>query len=93
MSIEKETEITNENDKANIAEENEKIVYSYCYEDRFQSEDLKERKLFLYGEIDGCAIDNVVYHILRYNRLDKDTPIKERKPIVVFINSPRRQRG
>lgn len=91
MSIEKDEMITNENENEvvlEVVEDEEKIVYSYCYEDKFQEEDLKERKLSLYGEVDGCAIDNIVYHILRYNRLDKGKPIQERKPIVLFINSP-----
>lgn len=35
-------------------------VYNYCYEDRFQAEDLEGRRLYLNGEIDENVIDNVV---------------------------------
>jgi len=63
-------------------------VYNYCYEDRFQAEDLEGRRLYLNGEIDENVIDNVVYHIMRYNRIDKGIPVSERKPIILYINSP-----
>ncbi len=63
-------------------------VYNYCYEDRFQAEDLEGRRLYLNGEIDENVIDNVVYHIMRYNRIDKGVPVNERKPIILYINSP-----
>ena len=63
-------------------------VYNYCYEDRFQAEDLEGRRLYLNGEIDENVIDNVVYHIMRYNRIDKGVPFSERKPIILYINSP-----
>lgn len=62
--------------------------YSYCYEDRFNFEDLEGRRLYLNCEIDENVMDSAVYHILRYNRLDKGTPVEERKPIILYINSP-----
>lgn len=65
-----------------------KQVYNYCYDDRFQQEDLEDRRLYLNGEIDENVIDNIVYHIMRYNRIDKGVPIKDRKPIILYINSP-----
>lgn len=63
-------------------------VYNYCYEDKFQQEDLEDRRLYLNGEIDENAIDNIVYHIMRYNRIDKGVPVEDRKPIILYINSP-----
>ncbi len=63
-------------------------VYNYCYEDRFQVEDLEGRRLYINGEIDANVIDNVVYYIMRYNRIDKGIPVNERKPIIIYINSP-----
>ncbi len=65
-----------------------KESYSYCYEDKYAMEDVENRRLFLNVEIDDGVIDTTVYHILRYNRLDKDIPIEDRKPIIIFINSP-----
>lgn len=61
--------------------------YSFCYEDRFNFEDLENRRIYLNNEIDENVIDGAVYHILRYNRLDKGIPVEERKPIILYINS------
>lgn len=63
-------------------------VYNYCYEDRFQDEDIEGRRIYLNGEINENVIDNVVYHIMRYNRIDKGVPVEDRKPIFLYINSP-----
>lgn len=70
--------------------EREKIKenYNYCYEDKFQIEDLEQRHLYINGEIDENVIDSIVYHILRYNKLDKDIPKEERAPIILYLNSP-----
>lgn len=61
---------------------------NYCYEDRFQLEDLDNRRLYINCDIDETVIDSIAYHILRYNRLDKGLSIKERKPIIIYLNSP-----
>lgn len=65
-----------------------KESYSYCYEDRFQIEDLEERHLYINSGIDEAVIDSIVYYILRYNRLDKGIPREQRKPIILYLNSP-----
>lgn len=62
--------------------------YNYSYADKFDIEDNDERRIYLNCEIDENTVDSAVYHILRYNRLDKDVPIEERTPIKVYINSP-----
>lgn len=62
--------------------------YSYDFYDRFQFENLEDRRIYLNCEIDFSVIDDVVYHILRYNRLDKGIPKENRKPIILYINSP-----
>ena len=61
--------------------------YNYIYADKFDIEDNEQRHIYLNSEIDESTIDTVVYHILRYNRLDKDIPIENRRPIKVYINS------
>lgn len=71
-----------------MEKDNIQQIYNYCYEDRFQEEDLENRRLYLNGEIDGNVIDNIVYYIMRYNRIDKGISISERKPIILYINSP-----
>lgn len=66
-----------------------KAVFNLALSDRFELEDVNEnRHLYLNCEVDEDVINNSVYHILRYNRIDKDLPIEERKPIIIFINSP-----
>lgn len=61
---------------------------NYYYEDKFQLEDLENRRLYINCDIDESVIDSIVYHILRYNRLDKGLSIEERKPIIIYLNSP-----
>lgn len=68
--------------------ENIKETYNYCYGDKFDIEDLEDRKIFINCGIDEDVIDSAVYHILRYNKLDKGIPKSERKPIKLYINSP-----
>lgn len=64
-----------------------KRVLNLCYEDGFQEEDIKNRHLYLNGDIDASIIESIVYHITRYNQIDKDIPVKERKRIKLYINS------
>lgn len=63
-------------------------TYNYCFEDTFQQEDIDNRRLYINGEIDETVIDSIVYHILRFNRLDKGLPREERMPIILYLNSP-----
>jgi ATP-dependent Clp protease protease subunit len=66
-----------------------KAVFNLALSDRFELEDLNEnRHIYLNCEVDEDVINNAVYHILRFNRIDKSVPIEERKPIIIFINSP-----
>ena len=62
--------------------------YNYCYEDKFEMEDSEGRRLYINCLIDESIVDTAVYNILRYNRLDKNIPVEERRPIVIYINSP-----
>ena len=71
-----------------MKEKNINYLYSYEVDDQFFLEDIENRRIFLYDDISSETIDHVVYHVLRYNRLDKDIPIDERKTIILYINSP-----
>lgn len=62
-------------------------------------QDTKARRFYLYGTImsidDGCdniatasTVGQVVEAIMQCNREDHDTPISERQPIRLYINSP-----
>ena len=60
--------------------------------------DLANRRLYLYGEIvspeqyavlpRGAATANILECIMDINRADTGIPVAERKPIVIYINSP-----
>lgn len=58
------------------------------YSNKFDIEDLLNRRLWLNSEVDEQVIDTLVYHILRYNRLDHGLDKAARKPIILYINSP-----
>jgi len=62
--------------------------FSYEYNDKFLIEDNIDRRLYINCEITNALIELVVYHILRFNRLDQDIPPEHRKPIRIYINSP-----
>ena len=65
-----------------------KEIYNYTYDDKFTIEDIEERRLYINSGIDEEVINQIVYHILRFNRLDKGLSIQEREPIILYINSP-----
>lgn len=66
---------------------NDKQQINLTYDDALILEDIEYRKLYLNDCIDETVITQIAYYILRYNRMDKDIPVKDRKPIVLFINS------
>lgn len=69
-------------------EKNKRSVINLCMEDTFDIEDLEGRRLYINADIDESVISSIVYHILRFNRLDKNIPIEDRTPIKLYINSP-----
>lgn len=80
-----------ENERENVIETvGTTETFSYCYEDKFQMEDIENRRLYINEAIDESTIDNIVYHIFRYNRIDKAAgiPAEERQPIIIYINTP-----
>lgn len=61
--------------------------FNYTWLDSFDMEDLDERRLYINGEIDDDVLSSIGYQILRYNRLDKGLKIKDRKQIILYINT------
>ncbi len=61
--------------------------FNYTLSDNFEMEDLDERRLYINDVIDDDVITNIGYHILRYNRLDKGIDVKERHPIILYLNT------
>ena len=70
-----------------IMNEQIKQVMNYSLEDKFQLEDLKQRKLYINFEIDENILNDITYHILRFNTEDKGKEISERKPILLYCVS------
>ena len=64
-----------------------KEVLNYDLADKFQLEDLKQRKLYINYYIDESLLEEVTYHILRFNAEDKGKNIEERKPILLYCVS------
>ena len=60
---------------------------NYGYEDTFMMEDIEDRKLYINYQIDKNVNELITYHILRYNTIDKDIPVKDRIPIKIYINT------
>ena len=54
----------------------------------FELEDYAIRRLYINYEITPAVINSIVYHILRYNRMDKNIRKEKREPIIIYINTP-----
>lgn len=61
---------------------------NYTYEDLLLIDSYENRELYLDGEINQESIQPIIFHIIRYNRMDKDVPVDMRLPIILYINSP-----
>ena len=67
---------------------NAKIVMQTDYMNKFEIEETEARRLYINYGIDETIIDDTVFHIMRFNRLDKGVPKEKRQPILLYINSP-----
>lgn len=65
-----------------------KEVINYGLEEKDELYDREHRRLYLNNEVDEIVIDSLVYMIMKYNREDIGKPISERKPIILYINTP-----
>ena len=65
-----------------------KEIINYSLSDQDDLYDRENRRLFLNDEVDESIIDSLVYMIIKYNREDKGKSVEERKPIIIYINSP-----
>ena len=61
------------------------VYWDLC--ELFTIKNLKQRKLFINYNICQENIDDIVLHILQYNKEDKDIPIEERRPILLYCCS------
>lgn len=62
-------------------------VSGCAVDDLFFLKDLKQRKLFLVTDIEEESVFDAVRHIMQINTEDKDVPVKDRKPIILYISS------
>lgn len=53
----------------------------------FYLQDLQQRKMFINEDIDAFSVQDVVKHIMQYNKEDKGVPVADRKPILLYITS------
>jgi ATP-dependent Clp protease protease subunit len=65
-----------------------KEVVSITPYDEIELEEIRERRLYINSIIDEEVVSGIVFYILKYNREDKGKDIKDRKPIILYINSP-----
>ena len=63
------------------------VASGMSLDELFFLQDLKERKMFLVGEISNENVMGTIQQIFQINRQDKDLPVDARKPIVLYINS------
>lgn len=63
-------------------------VFNYDLQDQYEIEDVKERRLYLGGEVDEGVINSLAYMIMLFNKEDIGLPVNERKPIRLYINTP-----
>lgn len=63
------------------------IADSGMVEEMFYLQDLKQRKLFLNDGISQETVAEIVKHILQFNCEDKDVPVEDRKPILLYVVS------
>lgn len=61
--------------------------FNLSFDNKYDIEDEYNRVMLLNKEIDDDVVNTLVYSILRYNRMDKDVPPDQRKPILLYLNS------
>lgn len=55
--------------------------------DLFDVDAIRKRELYIFQEIDADTLDYVSSRIMKYNQEDVGKPIKERRPIIIYISS------
>lgn len=59
----------------------------YTADELFYLRDLKQRKLFLSDGIDQSSVLSIVRNIMQFNADDKEIPVEERTPIILYLVS------
>lgn len=64
------------------------IMETPILQEYIQWEFLQERAIILNDEITNDIVELVIMQIIKINNEDKHLPVKERKPIVIYLNTP-----
>ena len=67
--------------------EEAKLTVNCEYMDIFNMSSHQQRKIYLNDEIDEVSAHDVIYEILSFNVEDKDLPVSERQPIILYCTS------
>lgn len=66
----------------------EGILLDNCMlDDLFFYQDVKDRKLCLTSTVCSDSVNTIIRNILKYNKEDKDIPVEERKPIIIYLDT------
>mgnify|MGYP002621683067 CR=1 FL=1 len=65
-----------------------KEVISITPFDEIELGEIAERRLYINSIIDEEIVSGIAFYILKFNREDKGKKIEDRKPILLYINSP-----
>ena len=77
-----------ENGYYNVDAKFEEALISNCViDDIFYLQDLRLRKLFLNEDVTQFSIAEIAKHIMQFNSEDKEIPVENRKPILLYITS------
>lgn len=63
------------------------LMKNACITEAFYLKDLQQRKMFLNTDIDQDSIHEIAKCIMQFNCEDKNIPVEERKPILLYIAS------
>lgn len=63
------------------------LIAGTMIDEIFYLKDLKQRKLFLNDDISQISVNDVVKHILQYNKEDKELKNEDRTPILLYVTS------
>lgn len=65
----------------------ESLMENCIVDDVFYLKDLSQRKLFLNDDIDQLTVFEIVKHIMQFNTEDKNIPVEDRRPIILYLTS------
>lgn len=64
-----------------------KVNVNLDYTEMYETMCVKNRRLFVYQDIEDIVAHTLINDIMDINRMDKDIPVEERQPIVLYVTS------